>query len=155
MGWRVKPACGLASAAAAPLSMLATVLLPAPAPPTTATWIGVTGCSLRNGPTQLRASAAARRNFPVWTACPDCMRQCCSSQPRSSASCVVKARLPWGSIRIGSEIGTRPPAVGRAAEAILPQTAAARNAGSAPQAKRVEGDGDGLAEHQLFDDDAG
>ena len=52
----MKPACGLASAAAAPLSRLATVLLPAPAPPTTATCSGTGGWSSRQ-----RADAVAHQ----------------------------------------------------------------------------------------------
>src|SRR5882757_5371134 len=40
VGWRVNPACGLASATTDPARKLTTVLLPAPAPPTTATCSG-------------------------------------------------------------------------------------------------------------------
>ena len=45
-----------------PLSKLATVDLPAPAPPTTAMCSGVGGWPLRYGPTQLRTRAAANRS---------------------------------------------------------------------------------------------
>src|SRR5215207_6276124 len=68
MGWRVNPACGLASAAGAPLSRFATVLLPVPAPPTTAMCSGAGGCSLRYGPTTFRTSAAASRSSLAWMA---------------------------------------------------------------------------------------
>ena len=49
----------------APLSMLATVLLPAPAPPTTATCSGTGGWSSSSGPMQLRTRPAARRSWPA------------------------------------------------------------------------------------------
>src|SRR5438876_9477656 len=49
MGWRVKPAWGFASAAGVPVRKLTTVLLPAPAPPTTARCKGTAGRLSRKG----------------------------------------------------------------------------------------------------------
>jgi hypothetical protein len=55
----------LASAALVPLNMFATVLLPAPAPPTTATCKGSGGCWSKKGPIEFRTSASAKRSSPA------------------------------------------------------------------------------------------
>src|SRR5258708_21885296 len=65
MGWRVKPAWGLASEALEPERELETVDLPAPAPPTTTTCRGVGSWPSRAGPMTLRATAEARRSSPA------------------------------------------------------------------------------------------